>query len=637
MLQNRTVWVGLFVTTVYVLALALPGTAGQLDDYYLSAFGVSAGSGTAAQLPGISAPEKALLAPAAEDRRAVRSGTPMMHSLSHNWNSLEPATQKVLARQLALPVLSGEATTASSRGHFKIHYATSSIPTVCSNSLSIYHGRSFDDVPHPPAPYTTESWVQAAGDSFEAAYDFYQGLGYRLPPNFPSAPFDVYLTSLECKEEYGETDNLNMVSSPGYPFGSTSYIKIDKDFTDSIFAGYTPLQSLQVTSVHEYHHAIQYGYNYYFDIWYAEMTSTWMEDQLYDSVNQLYGYLWKYIPYASTISLNAPADGGSEYGRWLFNRYLAEKFSPDVVRAFWVKLATLDPADKNNPLTVDRFLQMGPVLDNVLSTSYGSSLGTELFGFAKRVYTRDWTTHVGEIGQIPSYSAQDTFISYPVKSTSATLPQYSYTFYKFTPTSSSPALTVTLAVTSGVRAAVFTKSAGKVTEVPANAGGTSYTVSSFGTMDPRTDEVVLLLANSTGLDGHQAAFNTDGSSLSVQDPATAAATSGGSKGGCFIATAAYGSYLHPKVAELRAFRDHYLMTNAPGRLFVALYYRVSPPVADLIARHELLRGAVRTLLAPVVLAVEHGRAALVLFCLVLVGAMYRRFRVGRATGDICLH
>jgi hypothetical protein len=45
---------------------------------------------------------------------------------------------------------------------------------------------------------------------------------------------------------------------------------------------------------------------------------------------------------------------------------------------------------------------------------------------------------------------------------------------------------------------------------------------------------------------------------------------------------------------------------------------VSPPIADLIARHESLRGAARLLLAPVVLAVEHGRVALIfLLCAVL--------------------
>jgi hypothetical protein len=37
---------------------------------------------------------------------------------------------------------------------------------------------------------------------------------------------------------------------------------------------------------------------------------------------------------------------------------------------------------------------------------------------------------------------------------------------------------------------------------------------------------------------------------------------------CFIATAAFGSPMAPEVALLRAFRDSWLLTNSPGRIFV---------------------------------------------------------------------
>jgi hypothetical protein len=71
-------------------------------------------------------------------------------------------------------------------------------------------------------------------------------------------------------------------------------------------------------------------------------------------------------------------------------------------------------------------------------------------------------------------------------------------------------------------------------------------------------------------------------------------------GGCFIATAAYGSALAPQVEVLRTWRDRYLATHAPGRAFIAAYQTWSPPVADLLRRSESLRALVRMLLLPIV-------------------------------------
>ena len=76
-------------------------------------------------------------------------------------------------------------------------------------------------------------------------------------------------------------------------------------------------------------------------------------------------------------------------------------------------------------------------------------------------------------------------------------------------------------------------------------------------------------------------------------------------GGCFIATAAYGTPTTEQIDVLREFRDSVLLESTSGSLFVSLYYQLSPPVADFIAGNELLRTLVREfLIDPIVWAIE---------------------------------
>jgi len=62
---------------------------------------------------------------------------------------------------------------------------------------------------------------------------------------------------------------------------------------------------------------------------------------------------------------------------------------------------------------------------------------------------------------------------------------------------------------------------------------------------------------------------------------------------CFIATAAYGTPTAEQLNILREFRDEVLLPNRVGAELVSFYYRVSPPVANFISRHEVLRTIVR--------------------------------------------
>jgi hypothetical protein len=83
---------------------------------------------------------------------------------------------------------------------------------------------------------------------------------------------------------------------------------------------------------------------------------------------------------------------------------------------------------------------------------------------------------------------------------------------------------------------------------------------------------------------------------------TSSFSSGSSSGsvGCFIATAAYRDYDHPRVQLLREFRDQYLLTNSFGRMFVDMYYCYSPTLAKFVANRDSVKTLVRFTLMPIV-------------------------------------
>jgi hypothetical protein len=114
----------------------------------------------------------------------------------------------------------------------------------------------------------------------------------------------------------------------------------------------------------------------------------------------------------------------------------------------------------------------------------------------------------------------------------------------------------------------------------------------FGTNligDPATDLSTLSLFGNNYEDNEDSSVGSPGYGTSVS-------TGGG--GGCFIATAVYGSLIEPHVKVLRDFRDRFLITNTAGTYFVNLYYKYSPPLADFISRHDHLRMLGRMALFP---------------------------------------
>ena len=90
-------------------------------------------------------------------------------------------------------------------------------------------------------------------------------------------------------------------------------------------------------------------------------------------------------------------------------------------------------------------------------------------------------------------------------------------------------------------------------------------------------------------------FNGDGKSNYVDykiyttqiDPDSGEYGRGG--GGCYVATAVYGSYDCPEVWTLRRYRDNTLAETRCGRAFIRLYYAVSPTLVRWFGKTEWFR------------------------------------------------
>ena len=150
-----------------------------------------------------------------------------------------------------------------------------------------------------------------------------------------SSKLDVYLKDLGSQGIYG-------YCAPEYlgrkPRTASGYCALDNDFSRSQF-GIKPENALHVTAAHEFFHAVQFAYDYLEDAWIMEATSTWMEEQVADDVNDNR----QYLPYGQLGTPTSPLDffdqnGVGQYGQWLYFQYLQQLYGTGIVRKIWSAL-----------------------------------------------------------------------------------------------------------------------------------------------------------------------------------------------------------------------------------------------------------------------------------------------------------
>jgi hypothetical protein len=262
-----------------------------------------------------------------------KCGTSIMLELFMVKDKLSPETIELLRAYLTRPSLQKSYNTPG--GHFKIHYDT-------TGTNAVYHSLE-DNNPVNGIP----DYVDRCAEIFDYVWlKEVDTMGYRQPSSDGSmggdSRCDIYIVGLGtgyCGITYAESS-----TTPWWSY--TGYTEIANNF---VWSGYPDQYDLmRVTAAHEFFHSIQFGYDLYegcdpYPNWrpyWMEMSSTWMEDQTFDNVNDYIGYLPYFFNYPwwslKTFSDDFNQDEAYHcYGACVFSTYLSEKFGVNIMRQIW--------------------------------------------------------------------------------------------------------------------------------------------------------------------------------------------------------------------------------------------------------------------------------------------------------------
>jgi hypothetical protein len=264
-----------------------------------------------------------------EDEKKLKSATEIMIEARQNFDRLSKLEQETLKQYLSRPNL--DSSHVSPEGHFRIHYKIEGTHAVDSADIDPANG----------IPDYVDWIAQYSDSSYRCMHD---NLGYLYPPSDDTVGgdslYDIYLMEMPY---YGYTQ-------PETPGPETwddwiSYMVVHRNFD-----GFPPNEdpeglqkgAAKVTCAHEYFHSTQMAYNLLSDMWYMEVSSTWMEEICYPEVNDNYNYLPEFFNYPH-LALG-DSYNYHEYGSFIWNRFLDNRFDTTLIRSIWENLIEDDDA-----------------------------------------------------------------------------------------------------------------------------------------------------------------------------------------------------------------------------------------------------------------------------------------------------
>ena len=313
----------------------------------------------------------------------VKCGTSVLLEASRNRSRLGEKALTLLAR----PTLSGPEHIKNTT-HFRIHWTdqgSDSTNSAFVDTLAISAEHCWDK------EVTTMEW-----DAPPADYD-----------SGGDGNYDIYVKQLTGVYGYVQRE------SPGPDPDQeewTSFMVVGKWITN--------MGDLKVTVAHEFNHSCQFSYSGSEGVWWMENCATWMEEEVYDNVNNYYQYLGT-LPSVNPLTYpERPITyfgDNYQYGGCLWPMTLSKEFGDSLIREMWELMGL-----HTGSYTIGD-------IDSTLRTQYGSNFYTAATVYAaSRFFTgantdtsvfeegSNWTNpYVDPLHQHSAYPASGNQGDYP--------------------------------------------------------------------------------------------------------------------------------------------------------------------------------------------------------------------------------
>jgi hypothetical protein len=272
--------------------------------------------------------------------------------IQQHWDQLSSELRNILKKPSGKPPQLQDSTISSS-GKFMLHYNRNGVHAVPDLDIS---GNSIPD------------YIDSACVILDYVWEIeIDSLGFQPPLDVDEKPISIYhVYFMNLSDAYGTTYTEQEI--PGDPgvYRYKSYIILDNDYSEISYY-IKGLNALKVTAAHEFNHAIQLSYRVWWenqfpiDYYFMEMTSTWIEDVVFEDINRYVRYLPDLFYNFSNTSFDYP-DNLYPYGNALFLHMLEKEFGFQIVKEIWEKIK-----DKKSLLAIPEIL-----------SDYGTSFSYQL-------------------------------------------------------------------------------------------------------------------------------------------------------------------------------------------------------------------------------------------------------------------